>query len=183
MAKVISNVIVDGLSGGLGRGLMFRRLRDGRTIVCARPDFSKRQLSGQQQDHHQRFREAAAYARTAAKTQPRYAELAAGTMKTAYNIALSDWFHAPLIHAVEVRGGRICISASDNVQVAQVDVQVLDAQGNVLEQGEAVHTGGLWWDYLPGTPPDAWGKFKVQVRDLAGNVTSVSIGWMGDKVG
>ena len=173
MAKVLSNLIVDGLSGSLGRDLVFRRLRDGRTILCVKPDFSKRKLSGQQQEHHQRFREGAAYARVAAKTQPRYAELAAGTMKTAYNIALADWFHAPVIHTVDIHEGRIRVSASDNVQVAGVGVFVLDAQGTTLEQGQATRVDGLWWEYLPATAPDEWGKIRVEACDLAGNVTSV----------
>lgn len=172
MAKVQSNQIVNGLSGGLGRDLMFRRLRDGRTILCVKPDFSRRKLSKDQKDHHQRFREGAAYARAAAKSEPRYAMLAAGTMKTAYNIALSDWFHAPVIHAVEVHEGRVRVSASDDGCVAQVRVSLFDGQGKMLEQGEAVQMNGLWWEYAPTALPDAWAKLNVEVRDLAGNGTS-----------
>ncbi len=172
MAKVQSNLIVNGLSGGLGRDLMFRRLRDGRTILCVKPDFSKRTLSAGQKDHHARFREGAAYARAAAKSEPRYASLAAGTMKTAYNIALADWFHAPVIHAVEVGEGYIRIHASDDGCVAQVYIAVLDGQGKILKQGEAVQVNELWWEYASAALPNAGAKFRVEVRDLAGNVTS-----------
>ena len=79
MAKVHSNPIIAGTSGTLGKQLAVRRLADGRTILCARPDFSHRKLSPEQELHHRRFREASAYARYAAKTQPVYAERAAGT--------------------------------------------------------------------------------------------------------
>lgn len=172
MAKVQSNLIANGLSGGLGRELMFRRLRDGRTILCVKPDFSKRKLSEEQKDHHARFREGAAYARAAAKSEPRYAALAAGTMKTAYNIALADWFHAPVIHAVEVLEGRVRVNTNDDGCVAQVCVSVFDRQGKLLEQGEAVETSGAWWEYAPSALPGNWGKLTIEVRDLAGNVTS-----------
>jgi hypothetical protein len=184
MAKVVSNQVVQGVSGGLGN-LMLRRLSDGRTILCVKPDFSRRKLSEGQQAHHRRFREGATYARDAAKSEPVYAELAAGTMKTAYNIALADWFHAPVIHKVEVGEGRVCVFASDNVRVAQVRVSILDGEGKLREQGEAAgpSTGfrqaqptssgcaSGWWEYAAGRLPGVGEKLVVEARDLAGNVT------------
>jgi hypothetical protein len=165
MAKVVSNILVRGLSGGLGDQLMFRRLRDGRTILCVKPDFSKRKFSKGQKDHQSRFKEAAAYAREAAKTQPIYAQLAAGTMKTAYNIALSDWFNLPVIRRIERTGNLIRIQASDNVLVTRVQVSILDEAGKVLEKGEAVNVEGDWWECVT----DKVGEILVEVWDLAGN--------------
>ena len=78
MARVKTNAIVRGLSGKFGDQIVFRHLRDGRTIVCAKPDFSKRKLSKSQEEHHDRFIAASAYAKPAAKKEPLYAELAAG---------------------------------------------------------------------------------------------------------
>jgi hypothetical protein len=65
MAEVVKNIFARGLSGQLGDQVVFRNLRDGRTIVCAKPDFSGRKLSREQKEHHKRFQEAAAYARRA----------------------------------------------------------------------------------------------------------------------
>jgi len=65
MAKVIDNILVRSLSGKLGDQVMFRRLPDGRTIVCNKPDFGHRKLSKDQKEHHKRFQAAAAYARDA----------------------------------------------------------------------------------------------------------------------
>ena len=107
MAKVIDNIFVRGLSGKLGDQFVIRNLRDGRTIVCNKPDFSNRKLSKDQKEHHRRFKEAAAYARSASRTQPIYAQLAEGTMKNAYNVALGDWFNPPVIHRVERHGETI----------------------------------------------------------------------------
>jgi hypothetical protein len=170
MAKVLSNPVVQGLSGSLGRELMFRRLADGRTILCVKPDFSRRILSEQQQTHHRRFREASVYARNAAKSQPVYAERAAGTLKTAYNIALADWFHPPVIHAVEVRDGHIRVRASDDVLVARVRITCLDANDGQLEQGEAAQMQGQWWQYTPQRIPGMQDRLIAEAWDLAGNL-------------
>jgi len=173
MAKIISNPIIQGLSGGLGRDLMFRRLKDGRTILCVKPDFSRRKLSDEQKTHHKRFRQAAAYAREAAKTQPRYAELAANTMKTAYNVALSDWFHPPVIHSIALQGSLVRVHASDNVQVVRVRVTLVDGQGNALEQGEASPTSSAnqRWEYNARSTVQPGVRVLAEAWDLAGNVT------------
>src|SRR5215208_6891103 len=166
MAKVIDNILVRGLSGKLGDQIVIRRLRDGRTIVCNKPDFSHRKLSKGQKEHHRRFQAAAAYARQASRTNPIYAQLAEGTMKNAYNVALGDWFHAPVIQCVERRSKVIRAQATDDVMVAGVQVMILDKKGNIVEKGEAVRKKGDWWEYVPGGE----GKVVVEARDLAGNV-------------
>jgi hypothetical protein len=70
MADVVDNMIVEGLSGKLGNQIMIRRLRNGRTIVCKKPDFSQRKLSSAQKEHHQRVKQASAYARSHPATTP-----------------------------------------------------------------------------------------------------------------
>ena len=164
MAQVKTNAIVRGLSGKFGDQIVFRHLRDGRTIMCARPDFSRRKLSKDQKKHHEKFKAAAAYARTASLSQPIYAELAAGTMKNAYNVALGDWFHPPVIHHIEKRDGKIIIQASDDVCVASVVVMVLDEEGKVIEKGEGIRGKGDLWEYTQ----TASRKVIVDVQDLPG---------------
>jgi hypothetical protein len=165
MAKVVSNILVRGVSGGLGRDLMLRRLKDGRTVLCVKPDFSKRKFSSGQKTHQSRFKEASAYAREAAKTKPIYAELAAGTMKTAYNVALSDWFNPPVIHNVERTGNLVRVEASDNVLVARVQVSILDEAGKALEKVEALKKETDWWE----ATVTAQGRVLAEAWDLAGN--------------
>jgi hypothetical protein len=167
MPKIKHNIITEGLSGMLGHKLVFRQMRDGRTIVCARPDFSHRVWSEEQLSHHSRFQQASAYARVASRTNPVYAELARGTSKNAYNIALSDWFHPPVIHSIERQDGRIHINATDNVLVERVLVTILDEEGKMLKQGQAVQVDGPWWEYVIATE----GRVRVDAWDLAGNVT------------
>ncbi|RPI93246.1 MAG: hypothetical protein EHM40_10515 [Chloroflexi bacterium] len=166
MAKVRNNPVVQGISGGIGN-LVFRQMPDGSTYISGKQDFSKRKFSQGQKDHQSRFQRAVAYARAAARSQPIYAELAAGTILSPYNIALSDWFHPPVIHCVERRAGTIYIQASDDVCVAGVEVRVLDEEGVIKEKEEGVRGEGDWWEYVP----TAEGKVVVEARDLAGNVS------------
>jgi hypothetical protein len=166
MTKVSNNVLVRGLSGKFGGQVVFRQLRDGRTIVADVPDFSNRVLSKDQKAHHSKFKEGAAYAKEAAKTQPLYAQLAAGTMKTAYNVALADFFHPPVIHTVERKKSAIRIQASDDVKVTRVSVTIFDTNGRVLEKGEATQGKIDWWEYIS----QHTGRVLVEARDLAGNV-------------
>jgi hypothetical protein len=168
MAKVNNNVLVRGLSGKLGGQVVFRQMRDGRTVVADMPDFSRRVLSRDQKAHHSKFKDGAAYAKEAAKTKPIYAQLAAGTRKTAYNVALADYFHPPVIHEVKRSKSALRIRASDDVLVAKVFVTVLDNDGKILEKGDAVQEGDSeWWKYAPQRA----GRVLVEARDLAGNVT------------
>ena len=173
MAKVENNVIVRGMSGSIGN-LVFRQMKDGSTWVSVAPDFSRRKFSKGQKSHQSRFKEAASYARGAAKAQPIYAELARGTTKNAYNIALSDWFNPPVIHRMERREGRILVDATDNVLVTRVRVTVLDEEGKTLEQGEAMQQGSKtgWWEYVI----HAEGKIVAEAWDLAGNKTKLAEG-------
>jgi len=168
MAKARSNVIVRGLSGKLGEQVMLRHMRDGSTIMAKLPDFSKRKFSAEQKEHQSRFQRAVAYAK-AAYRHPIYAEIAAGTLKNAYNVALSDWFHPPVIHQVERAEGCIRIWASDHVMVTRVQVTVLDEEGGVRERGEGVRGEGDLWEYASG----AEGRVVAEAWDLAGNRVSL----------
>ena len=158
-----------GLSGKLGKQLSIRHMRDGRTFVLTRPDFSNRIFSEEQLTHQSRFQQAVDYARTASKTNPVYAQLAAGTAKNAYNLALSDWFNPPVIHEVQRQAGRIRVNATDNVQVTKVHITILDAQGQTLEQGESAQINESWWEFEITT--STAGTVIVEAFDLAGNCT------------
>ncbi len=180
MTKVLFHGSIQGFRGRIGN-MIFRQLPDGTTVVTEAPPKknsrqkkrAKLRRSAAQKAHNDRFQEASAYARRASKTQPIYAELAdAALMKTAYNFALSDWFHAPKIHRIERQDGRIRVEASDNVLVAGVRVRLLDGEGRVLEAGEAVRVGENCWEYAF----QAEGKTVIaEARDLPGNMTRLAL--------
>ncbi len=63
------------------------------------------------------------------------------------------------------------IRARDDVQVKQVAVTITDEADNVLEQGEAVEGGALWWEYSTITRASGNAKVKVSALDLPGHAT------------
>ena len=177
MAKVQTNPIIQGLSGKVGHGLMFRRLRDGRTILCQKPDFSRPEFSEKQISHQQRFKAAAAYAKEAAQSQSLYAEMAAESLKSAYNLALSDWFHAPEISGCDwgnwtgQAGDEVRIRAVDDVLVAAMQVTFNNEQAEVIAGGEAIQLDETWWRFVMPSALSGACKITVTVVDLAGNVS------------
>ena len=155
MPRIFYNGSIQKFSGRMGN-LIFRQMPDGTTVVSMAPqkmtDKEKKKFrlkrSASQKEHESRFQKASRYAKQAAREQPLYAELAAVTpMKTAYNFALSDWFHPPVIHRIERREGHILVEASDNGGVTRVLITVLDDEGLVLEKGEAVKSTGDCWEF------------------------------------
>jgi hypothetical protein len=164
MARAESNIFLHRVRGSLGETVT-RQLPDGSNPVSKTPGSSSRKFSEGQAAHWRRFRQAAAYARRAQR-QPIYAELASRMGKTAYTIALSDWFRPPVIRALERRGAAVFVEAADEVMVTRVQVTVFDARGKAVEKGEGARREGDWWEYVPR----ARGKtILVEAWDLAGN--------------
>lgn len=180
MTRVILNGTIKALRGQTGN-MVFRELPDGTTVISQGQSRKKKngrerkrareKRSTSQKAHNNRFQEATWYAGPAARTEPVYAELAAATpMWTAYNHALSDWFHAPEIGCISWHEGRILVDARDNVRVTRVRVTVLDAERRVLETGEAVRDEQDWWEFACR----ADGKTVIaEAWDLPGNVTKL----------
>ena len=104
---------------------------------------------------------------------PIYAEQAAGLpMINAYNLALKDISHPPVIHRILRKDGRILVNAWDEILVAGVRVMVHDAQGQLLEAGDAVQQQKDWWEYTPR----AEGRVSVSAWDLPGNKVRMELG-------
>lgn len=179
MAKAANNELLRGVRGKVG-GFVVRQMRDGSIRLSAKPDFSNRSFSQGQKDHQQRFKQASAYARQAAQSEPAYAELARRTNRNAYNIALSDWFNPPVIQSIERAGETLRIVASDDVMVINVRLQILDDTGEVLEEGQALQPDPEsvpeWWEYVPHAEGQT---IVVEAWDLAGNRTeATSSAWV-----
>jgi hypothetical protein len=187
MAKVIANELIKALSGAVG-GLAFRPMPDGSIVVSTAPHYGRRRKYSQgQKDHQSRFKRAAMYARYAAKVQPIYTELAKGTTKTAYNIAVADWFGEPQVLDIDITGWtgqtgqEIRVKAKDNVKVASVHVMIRESNSSAtaLEEGEAVpsDTDGLLWTYTTKTlvPMTPGTRLDVMAKDLPGNIGGSSL--------
>ncbi len=164
MAKVDINKLLQTLRGKIG-DLVFRHMPDGSTVVSGIPR-KGHEDSPAQKAHQSRFAEASSFARWAQHEYPIYAELAAERpMITAYNMALSDFFHAPVIHRILRKDGCVMVHATDDILVTGVKVTVSDAQGKPLEVGDAVQVEKDWWQYTPQTE----GRIAASAWDIPGN--------------
>jgi hypothetical protein len=68
----------------------------------------------------------------------------------AYQHALRDFMHPPVVHEIDPAGytgqigGEIRVQASDDTGVLQVQVSISDMNAQLLEQGEAELRDGVW---------------------------------------
>jgi hypothetical protein len=157
MARVFKNAIIQGLIGSLGGQIVLRQDSAGRTIVSLRPTFrADRTFSERQKAQQERFRQAVAYAKAASRDEPAY-QARAGGGRSAFNLAVADWFNPPQIVEADLSawtgeaGQPIRIRATDDFQVRQVSVAIGDGAGAELEAGPAARVDG-WWVYTTRAP-------------------------------
>ncbi len=177
MARVKKNVVMKGLSGMLGDQVVVRQDKAGRTIICIKPTFPEdRELSEAQRQQVEAFKEAAQYARVAAKSEAIYGEKAEDTPRSGYNIAIADWFHEPEVDEIDLSGWTgqagesIRIKAVDDVKVERVTVLITNAEGVLIEQGAAVQEDDLWWVYTTTQAVSGQPKVIAIAQDLPGHV-------------
>ena len=177
---------IAGISGRVGN-LVFRTTADARTYAQQAPARTKRPATpAQQQWRRGTFREAVAYG-NAQKRDPAgvaYYERfkAAGSFKSVYSLALADYTKPPEVRAVEIANYRgqaghlLRVQAHDPYGIVAVRVQVLDAAGQVLEEGEAAATGEDWWEYTTGQThaPGMARQVRALAFDRPGNVAAGS---------
>ena len=165
MAKVNLNKLVKSLHGKVG-DLVFRQMPDGSVVVSSAPKKKRRSSKAQKAYRQGTFTERTQWAKWAQHEYPIYAQLAAERlMITAYNLAMSDIAHPPVIHRILRKDGRILVNASDEVMVAGVRVIIRDEQGKLLEAGDANQNEKDWWEYVPKLE----GRISVSAWDLPGN--------------
>ena len=181
MAKTNNNIFVRGLSGTVGDQFVIRRARNGKTIVSNVPQFSEnREFTEQQKEHQEAFRNATTYAKSA-KNQPIYQEQAKLTRKSAYNVAVKDWFGKPVVLEIDTSewtgkvGETIHVRAQDNIKVAGVNLKIDNGNGTTFEQGMAVQGEGLWWRYTTQTAVSLASAPRIvaTARDLPGHTTEL----------
>jgi hypothetical protein len=180
MAKVRNNIVMHGLSGTLGDQITVKQDKAGRTIMSVKATYPEdRQFTEQQKAQQEQFKEAAAYAKGAAKVEPMYAQKAEGTPKSAYNVAMADWFHPPEIADIDLAqwtgqaGQTIRIKASDDMKVSRVTVVITDENDAVLEQGAATAGDGVWWNYTTTAAASGQPKVVVSAADLPGHIAKM----------
>ncbi|MRG45339.1 hypothetical protein GFS24_09440 [Chitinophaga sp. SYP-B3965] len=177
------NSIMRGASGALGKELVFRQ-RAGNTVISLPPVPRVDNPTTDQIDVRTKFREGIRYAKAACAdpaTKVAYTAKARGG-RSAFNVAMVDFFKAPEIIEVEITtytglpGEPIVIVATDDFKVKTVQVSILNNAGNEIESGMALahpESEDFWTYTTTAVNPDGpSGYVKVQVSDLPGNVTT-----------
>jgi hypothetical protein len=179
MAKVKLTPLTEALRGRIG-GLVIREIR-GKLYASYRPNSPESPASEDQTTHRSKFAHAAMYAKGAAKdpiTGPLYRREAGG-LKTAYGVAVSDYFRFPEIAEPDfsnyrgVAGGRISVTVADAIQVRSVVVELRSPNEVVVESGRAEWVGSTW-QYLAtvDAPPGEDLSVTVTASDYPGNVST-----------
>ena len=180
MARVNYNVVTHGVSGKIGDLLQFRQ-RNGKTII-AKIAARSGKVAPAQQLVRDKFRLATAYAKSAIKNpaiRELYETRATGG-QSAYNLAIRDYFNAPVINAVDIGsytgeiGSLITVMATDDTRLVDVRLQVFDSTGSLVEAGSATRVGEQdSWIYTATVfhHSPSGGKVLVEVQDTPGNIT------------
>ena len=135
-----------------------------------------------QKEQRRRFQQATFYAKAAIADPDTKAAYAGSAKKgqTAYNVAVADFFHAPDIESVDLShytgqpGDTILIRATDDFMVKEVKVTITNADGSLVEKGDAApDAGGYLWTYTATQVNDnlEGDKIEIAASDLPGNIT------------
>lgn len=179
MSKVTNNIVTRGLSGQLGKQLVFRNI-NGKTIVSRSP-VSTKAPNEVQMANRNKFQLATLYAKNAISDAIRKAiyQSKSGDGKSPYNIAVADFFNAPDIQSIDLTnyfgevGDTILIKVTDDVKVESVQVEIMNADGSLVERGNAVQNSPLDWLYTATVENDNLDGDKIVVKafDMPNNMT------------
>jgi len=181
MAQSKNNIVTHGLSGKVGDILVFSQ-RGGKTIVGKVPAHSQA-VTDKQLAVQSKFQQAVIYAQASLGDNALKAEYAAQAKKglTAYNVAVADFFNAPDIQSVDLSnynggvGNTIAITVTDDFKVVAVRVKIYNADGSLVEEGEAVQQAmSTRWLYTATADNQGIGgdKMIVQAIDNPGNMSA-----------
>ena len=182
MARVKKNILAQGLSGMLGKTIVFRQVGD-ETIATSRP-VRNGELSVKQKAQQAKFTQAVQYANGQMADPTAKAEYALAKDKlfdTSFNIAVADFLGSPSVQEIDTIaykgkvGDKIRVRAVDDFKVASLLVQVLKADNTVAEQGQAVQQANkIDWVYMATTAITALTGFKVvaSAKDKPGKSAS-----------
>ena len=179
MANVYRNISIHGLGDLVCKTRSGQDLNAGRRRYNDIPEYTGTELS-----HQDAVRKATTYASFASRHEL-YLDRAVETGAAPYSIALLDYLEAPRVLQIDVDawtgeiGQTIRVKARDSVGVAAVSLVIRDAQGNLLETGDAVQAGAgsPWWHYMTRAriPVTPFPGVEAIARDLPGNQTSFTI--------
>ena len=185
MANLDRKIFARGLNGAFGDPFVAHQTFSGKTILTSEPVFDhNREYIESLSPQQAAVLEATTYANFA-KTQEIYLQKELETGMSAYYLAIADWFDIPRILQMDLdrwtgkAGQVIRVKARDSVGVVRVAVVIRDAEGAMLEMGEAVQAEArsAWWSYTTQSQVSLTPFPSVQAiaQDLPGNSASFTV--------
>jgi hypothetical protein len=180
MAQVKNNQVTKGVSGKFGEDIVFRQFGK-RTIFGARPRKATT-ISERMKAHRERFKKATKYAKAKMSDPAAKAEYEAlakqREIASAFAAAVGDFLKAPEISSLTADGysggigSIVSIEAVDNFKITAITISISQADGTVLETGDAtLAPGDTDWKFVTtvNNPTLAGTKVTAKAFDRAGN--------------
>lgn len=181
MAQSKNNIVTHGLSGKVGDILVFSQ-RNGKTIVSKAPKDRTGEASAKQKGQIAKFQQAVIYAKTALQDETTKALYAAAASSekgvSTYNVAVADLLNAPKIEEIDLSNYKgnindtISVRVTDDFQVVTVKIIINNADGSLVEQGNAT-LQGVKWVYTATVKNDdlSGDKITIQATDIPENLS------------
>ena len=181
MAHSDNSVVTRKLSGTLGKELVFREW-EGKTVVAKTPKKRKGEPTPPQAETQEKFLLGSRYARSVIGRQDKgLAEAYANVLRPRQNVysrALEDFLSPPDVKSINARnykgtvGDKIVVRAIDDFRVVSVRVEIVAANGTLLEEGKAEEdVNSLDWIYTATQANSlrAGSKIIAIATDVPGN--------------
>ena len=155
MSNSRENVITRRLHGKFADQVVFRT-RNGKSVTADVPKWSGKKPAASQVQVRDKFKLASIWAKTILTNPDMLAAYTAKATdgKTPYVVALTDYLKPPRISEISTSdynghaGDVIRVAAFDDFQVKDVRLRIMDANGNLLEEGACQPDSfGMYWLY------------------------------------
>jgi len=180
MAQSKKNIATEGLSGKVGNLVFRRRKSDDKIFVSRTPVSSEEEPSEARKAVQRKFQRGIVYGKSAMADPATKALYTAKATegRSAFNVAIADYFNAPQIEKIEMSnysgaiGSTITITVTDDFAVSSVHVKIENMDGSLVEEGEAIlGSFGVDWVYTATATNEslAGDKITVTAFDMPGN--------------
>jgi hypothetical protein len=181
MARSNNNLLTKGLSGMVGKQIVFRTW-NGKTFISVAPKKTKKQ-SPIQKENRSKFKRATIYAKSMMKDSVKKAEYKEIAKKlqlpNAYTAAITDYMRNPQIEALDLGNytgkaeEQIKVTASKKgFEIQEVEVILVNQNGEIIEEGKAQKGLGTEWIYktFKNIEEKETTKFLIRVKDKTGSI-------------
>ncbi|HYG37897.1 MAG TPA: hypothetical protein VD908_04725 [Cytophagales bacterium] len=182
MAQVRNNTLIDGISGKVGKDLVFKTW-NGKTFVYLKAKKPKTQ-SPKQKENRGKFKKATWFAKMMMEDPVKKAEYWEKAKKlklpNAYTAAITEYMRSPEIVDVDISGFKgkagdeIKVTArKKDFEVEMVEVIIVDGEGKVIEEEKLIRSSlDGKWIFIAKESFKEGHSIHVICRDRCGNLVT-----------